>query len=229
MNIGSLRSAINEKRRLYLNNPEASALPRRRTRVKFCGINTVASARQAADSGADAIGLMFYEPSCRAVSPAQAMEIVAALPPLVSLIGVFVDSSPAEMEKVLQHLTFSAIQFHGAESPEQCRAVGLPYIKAIPMQADTNLVKMAEIYHDAKALLLDNPQGGSGQCFDWSWVPSTFPLPLFIAGGLRVENVHQAITTLHPYAVDVSSGIETSRGQKCPTLMQQFMQEVYRV
>ncbi len=183
-----------------------------RTRVKICGITRVQDALAAAKSGADAIGLVFYEKSPRYVSIQRATEIMAALPPFVSVVGLFVNASQAEVQRVLDALRLDVLQFHGEEAPEDCRRYGLPYIKAVRVKQDTNLLQYAFAYHDAQALLLDayaeGAVGGTGLVFDWSLVPAQLSLPIVLAGGLDASNVAQAIQQTKPYAVDVSGGVE---------------------
>jgi phosphoribosylanthranilate isomerase len=183
-----------------------------RTRVKICGITRVQDALAAAKSGADAIGLVFYEKSPRFVSIQRATEIMAALPPFVSVVGLFVNASQAEVQRVLDALHLDVLQFHGDEAPEDCHRYGLPYIKAVRVKQDTNLLQYAFAYHDAQALLLDTYSegavGGTGLVFDWSLVPTQLSLPIVLAGGLDAGNVAQAIQQTKPYAVDVSGGVE---------------------
>ncbi|NOX76064.1 MAG: phosphoribosylanthranilate isomerase [Gammaproteobacteria bacterium] len=186
-------------------------------RVKICGITRPQDAQAAAERGADAIGLVFYEPSPRAVSIEQAQSIVSALPPFVTVVGLFVDASRQRLEEVLGQVPIDLLQFHGTESPEQCEAVshkfsGKPYIKAIRMRADIDVVQQAQRYASASALLLDAYQpgvpGGTGERFEWSRVPQTLDKPIVLAGGLNDANVAKAVEQVQPYAVDVSGGVE---------------------
>ncbi|MCR4347522.1 MAG: phosphoribosylanthranilate isomerase [Sulfuricaulis sp.] len=183
-----------------------------RTRVKICGITRIEDAMAAAQAGADAIGFVFEPKSPRYVKPDQAAAIVRALPPFVTVVGLFVNAAPDTVETVLKHVTLDLLQFHGNETPEQCRRYHRPYIKAIHMQADVNLHDNARRYADAEGLLLDTAvahvDGGSGQAFDWSRVPSDLGKPVILAGGLTPENVAEAVRTVRPFAVDVSSGVE---------------------
>ncbi|MDD2815861.1 MAG: phosphoribosylanthranilate isomerase [Thiotrichaceae bacterium] len=198
-----------------------------RTRVKICGITRIEDALLAANLGADAIGLVFYAPSPRAVHIAQAREIVQALPPFVTTVGLFVNAKVAEVQQTLQALPLDLLQFHGEESPEYCAQFNRPYIKAIRMQASTDLVQLAREYATAHALLLDTyvagVQGGTGIAFDWQQVPREFSKPLILAGGLNPENVQAAISQVRPYAVDVSGGVEASKGIKDPEKLIAFM------
>lgn len=201
-----------------------------RTRVKICGITRVEDARQAAQLGADAIGLVFYPPSPRNVTIDQAQEISACLPPFVSRVGLFVDAEPQHIESVLASVPLDLVQFHGAESAEQCQRYGKPYIKAIRMTPGLDLAAAINAHADACGILLDtysdSVAGGSGEAFDWSRVPAGLEQPLILAGGLDAGNVGAAIAAVHPYAVDVSSGVEQQKGIKDAAKMAAFINEV---
>jgi phosphoribosylanthranilate isomerase len=201
-----------------------------RTRVKICGITRTEDAVAAVKAGCDAIGLVFYAPSPRYVSPEKAAGIVAKLPPFVSIVGLFVDAEPDEIQEVLKQVRLDLLQFHGNESPDQCSQHGMPYMKAIRVKADTNLLQYAKDYRQAKALLLDTfiegVPGGTGQPFDWSIIPDTLPLPVILAGGLTAGNVGSAIQQVQPYAVDVSGGVEINKGIKDAAKIAAFMQGV---
>ena len=201
-----------------------------RTRVKICGITSVKDALTAAQHGADAIGLVFYAKSPRNVSIAQAAEIVARLPAFVSAVGLFVDAAPEEIRAVLAKVKLDLLQFHGAEAPEACCQYGLPYMKAVRVQADTNLLQYAAAYGDSKALLLDTYTdgivGGTGQTFDWNLIPENLPKNIVLAGGLNASNVGLAIRQVHPYAVDVSGGVEREKGIKDADKIAAFMRGV---
>ena len=201
-----------------------------RTRVKICGITSVKDALIAAQHGADAIGLVFYAKSPRHVSITQAAEIVAALPAFVSTVGLFVDAAPEEIHAVLAKVKLDLLQFHGDETPEECRQYGLPYMKAVRVQADTNLLQYAADYGDAKALLLDafaeGVAGGTGQTFDWNLIPGNLPKNIVLAGGLNASNVGSAIRQVRPYAVDVSGGVEQEKGIKDAEKIAAFMRGV---
>jgi phosphoribosylanthranilate isomerase len=189
-----------------------------RTRVKICGITRIEDALAVAAAGADAIGLVFAEKSPRRVTPAQAKAIVAALPPFVTVVGLFVDAPAEHIREVLGQVPLDLLQFHGRETPENCRQFGRPYIKAIRMAPDVDLRAEARRYPDAAGLLLDSyhPQmeGGTGKTFDWARVPADLGKPVVLAGGLNPGNVARAIAAVKPYAVDVSSGVESSKGIK---------------
>lgn len=198
-----------------------------RTRVKICGITRVEDALAAARAGADAIGLVFSEQSPRRVSLDQAAAIVRALPPFVSVVGLFVDAERGRIDEVLRRVALDLLQFHGTESPEQCRFYHRPYIKAISMKPDVNVPALEALYTDAAGLLLDNDHptlaGGSGAYFDWTRVPRDLTKPVILAGGLTPANVAGAIRVVHPYAVDVSSGVEQSKGIKDAAKMIEFI------
>ncbi len=189
-----------------------------RTRVKICGITRPEDARAAVAAGADAIGLVFYGPSPRAVTPAQAAEVVKHLPPFVTVVGLFVDADPVEVRATLQATRLDLLQFHGDEPPDYCAGFDRPYIKAVRMREGIDLHQLRARYADASALLLDSFQagvpGGTGLSFDWSRIPVDLASELILAGGLDPENVEQAIRQIRPYAVDVSGGVEKSKGIK---------------
>ncbi len=205
-----------------------------RTRVKICGITRVEDALAAVNAGTDAIGLVFYAASPRFVTIAQAQKIVAALPPFVSVVGLFVNAPTAEIESVVSQVRIDIIQFHGDETPQDCEhacaQIKLPYYKAIRVKTDTNLLQYAVEFSGAKALLLDTYSesafGGTGQVFDWGLIPQNLTKPVILAGGLVPENVASAIKQVRPYAVDVSGGVEASKGIKDVAKIAAFMQAV---
>jgi len=188
------------------------------TAVKICGITRVGDALAAARAGATYIGLMFYAPSPRSITPAQAREIIGALPASVTPVGVFVNPGEAEVRATLAEAPVPMLQFSGAESPEFCRRFGRPYIKAVHMRAGVDLLQYARDYHDARALLLDayveGLHGGSGVTFDWDLIPRGVPLPVILSGGLTAENIKNAVRGARPDGVDVSSGVESAKGVK---------------
>jgi len=204
-----------------------------RTRVKICGITSPEDGLDAARLGADAIGLVFYGKSPRAVDLAAAKRICAALPPFVTTAGLFVDPEPGEVERVLAEVPIDLLQFHGDEAPERCAAFGRPYIKAVRMAQGADVGAAAARYSEARALLLDayrpGVPGRTGASFDWERVPRRLSKPLILAGGLKPRNVAEAIRVVGPFAVDVSSGVEAARGQKDRTLMAEFVKEVIDV
>jgi phosphoribosylanthranilate isomerase len=199
-------------------------------RVKICGITRVEDALVAVQHGADAIGFVFWRQSTRFISPAQAREIVVRLPPFVNVVGVYVDPSPEWVEETSITAGLSLLQFHGEETPEFCNKFKLPYIKALRVRREMNLLQYAELYQNAKGLLLDaytaGMPGGTGQVFDWSLIPTDFPLPLVLSGGLNSDNVVNAIRQVRPWAVDVSSGVEAEKGIKDVNKISAFMQGV---
>ena len=198
-----------------------------RTRVKICGITRVQDALEAVHCGADAIGLVFYAASPRYVSVQQAQQIVAALPPFVSVVALFVNATPAEIETVLSQVRIDIVQFHGDETAADCERIKLPYFKAIRVKSDTNLLQCALDFSSASALLLDTyseaAYGGTGHVFDWDLIPKNMTKPLILAGGLIAENVGLAIQKVKPYAVDISGGVEVSKGIKDANKIAAFM------
>lgn len=202
-----------------------------RVRVKICGITSVQDALTAVKHGADAIGLVFYAPSSRNVSIAQAQEIARQIPAFVSVVGLFVNAEASFVNKVISQVKINLLQFHGDETPEACSQFSLPFIKAIRVKPDTNLIQCAIDFSAAKALLLDTYteglMGGTGHMFDWDLIPKQMAKPVILAGGLTADNVAQAIQKVQPYAVDVSGGVEMSKGIKDADKIAAFMQQVY--
>ncbi|WP_417498871.1 phosphoribosylanthranilate isomerase [Methylophaga sp.] len=200
-----------------------------RTRVKICGITRQQDADFAAESGADAIGLVFYPPSPRAISFAQANTITANLAPFVSKVALFVDPDKDLVSRCLDELSVDILQFHGDESPDFCHQFEMPYLKAVRMRDGVNIQEVADDYSTASALLLDTYQpglpGGTGKTFDWSQI-SRIDKPIILAGGLHASNVLQAIHQVQPYAVDVSGGVESDKGIKSHEKISTFMREV---
>lgn len=199
-------------------------------RSKICGITRVEDALAAVHAGADAIGLVFYPKSPRAVSLVQAQAIVRALPPFVTTVGLFVNKPRAELNALLAQIPLDVLQFHGDETPEDCSGHGRPWFKAVRVQAETDLLAQMQVYQEAQAILLDTfvagQPGGTGQIFDWSLIPKHLPKPIILAGGLTADNVRQAIAEVQPYAVDVSGGVEHSKGIKDPEKMRAFIAQV---
>jgi len=201
-----------------------------RVKVKICGITRPDDAQSATNLGADAIGLVFYQGSRRAVTIQQALDIVRVLPPFVSRVGLFVNADPEEIEAILKEVPLDVLQFHGEESSEACRRYSKPYIKAVRMQDGVDLASIETQYAESCALLLDTykegTQGGTGASFDWAIVPKGLSKPIIIAGGLTPENVGRAIAEVSPYGVDVSGGVESSHGIKDAAKIAAFMQGV---
>jgi len=207
-------------------------MSRSRTRIKICGITDAAHARLAADEGADAIGLVFYRESPRFIDAERAAGIARTLPAFVSSVGLFVDESEAGIRRILERVPLDMLQFQGGESPEFCERFGRPWMRAVRMEAGTDLLEYAGRFSRAKALLLDahvpGQPGGTGQTFDWSAVPRDLPLPIVLSGGLTSENVGRAIRGMRPWGVDVSSGVEKERGVKDPAKIVEFIRSVRR-
>lgn len=202
-------------------------------RCKICGITRLEDALAAVAAGADAIGLVFYARSPRAVSIEQARAIVTALPPFVTTVGLFVDMSRADLDEVLAAVPLDLLQFHGDETAAECEAVGRPYIKALRVRAGDDVAALVDVYPGARAVLLDTfvegVPGGTGQAFDWSLVPARLSKPVILAGGLTASNVAAAIAQVRPYAVDVSGGVEASKGIKDASRVKDFVRAVRAV
>lgn len=202
----------------------------RRTRVKICGLTRAGDAQAAAAAGADAIGLVFYAKSPRAVDAAQAGAVLAALPPFVTRVGLFVDAPAAFVTEVLGAVPLDLLQFHGEEPPDYCAAFGRPWIKALRVRPGLNLAGEARRYGAAAALMLDayrpGVPGGTGESFDWGLIPPGMGPRIVLAGGLTPDNVAEAIARVRPYAVDVSGGVESTRGIKDSAKIDAFMQGV---
>ena len=201
-----------------------------RTRVKICGITRVEDAAAVVQSGADALGLVFYPKSPRCVDSARARVIVESVSPFVTVVGLFVNAAPNAIHEVIKRVPLGLLQFHGGEDNATCKSFGLPFIKSIAMRDGIDVLSRMEQYPDAIGFLLDawQPQshGGGGETFDWQYIPEASPRPLILAGGLTPENVTVAINTSRPYAVDVSSGVESGKGIKSAAKIAAFMQGV---
>jgi len=202
-----------------------------RVRTKICGITRVEDALVAAQAGVDAIGLVFYAKSPRAVSVAQAQQIVAALPPFVTVVGLFVNASRDEVNAVLESVALDVLQFHGDETPAECVGFSRPYFKALRMQPGLDIAALAAQYTSAQGVLLDawvpGIHGGTGERFDWVSIPENLAKPLILAGGLNADNVGQAVQQVQPWAVDVSGGVEASPGIKDAEKIRKFLYAVY--
>jgi phosphoribosylanthranilate isomerase len=199
-------------------------------RIKICGITRTEDALAAARLGVDAIGLVFYAPSPRAVTIEQAAAIVRALPPFVTAVGLFVNAGVDEVQAVLQQVQLDLLQFHGDESGDYCRQFQQPYIKVLRMNPALDIVRASEMFGDARGILLDSyvagVHGGTGQAFDWTDVPAGLKKPIILAGGLTPDNVATAIETVRPWAVDVSGGVESAKGIKDSDKMAAFVEAV---
>lgn len=204
-----------------------------KTKTKICGITNVGDALAAANAGADAIGLVFFDPSPRAVDVAQARGIAAAVPAFVTLVGLFVNPDADYVRNILDQVPLDLLQFHGDESPEFCNQFGRRWIKAVRVATTEDVEDAFERYSLGSGLLLDaydpNLYGGTGKSFDWTLIPQQRPLPLILAGGLNSDNVARAITAVKPWAVDVSGGVEIRKGVKDATRIKEFLNEVHRV
>jgi phosphoribosylanthranilate isomerase len=204
--------------------------PAFRTRIKICGITRPEHGRAAAELGADAIGLVFWRPSVRAVSPQRAQEISRAVPPFVARVALFVDPAEAEVREVIDACRPDLLQFHGVESAAFCRAFGTPYIKAARVRPGLDLLEFMRPYDDAAGWLLDGYRedlpGGTGETFNWSLIPAGLARPVILSGGLTADNVGDGIRAVRPWAVDVSSGVEAAKGLKDPGLIAAFISGV---
>lgn len=200
-----------------------------RTRIKICGITRPVDARAAAEAGADAVGLVFYPPSPRYLSLERAVEIRDALPPFVQTVALFVNPDAAQVAQVIGRVKPSLLQFHGEETPAFCEEFGLPYVKACRVKPGVDTLKYLRAFMRASAWLLDShvtEYGGVGERFDWSLVPAERERPLILSGGLAPGNVREAIRTVRPWGVDVSSGVESAKGIKDAAKIAAFIAEV---
>jgi phosphoribosylanthranilate isomerase len=205
----------------------------RRTRIKICGITRVEDAACAADHGADAVGFNCYPRSSRYVERARLRELAAALPPFVTPVLLFVNAEAAHVRACLAEVPQALLQFHGDEDAAGCERFGRPYLRAVRMGEGVDLLDCARSFPSAIALLADAPAagyGGGGMVFDWAWLPAADrrTVPLVLAGGLDESNVSDAIGRVHPFAVDVSSGVESAPGIKCAERMRRFCAAVRR-
>jgi len=203
-----------------------------RTRIKICGITSPAQGAEAARLGVDAIGLVFWQGSSRAVTIDRAIEIGAALPPFVTPVALFLDPAAEEVEAVIEALPAVTLQFHGNEAPTFCDQFKRPWIKALGMESNADCKEFARAYSRAAGILVDahgqGQAGGSGRLFDWQRVPGERDFALILAGGLTPANVGAAVRQVRPEAVDVSSGVEGTKGCKDGQLMREFIEEVQR-
>jgi phosphoribosylanthranilate isomerase len=205
------------------------ATPTARTRIKICGLTREADVEQAVAAGADALGFVLYARSPRAVSVERAAALARGLPPFVMPVCLFVNAAPALIDEAVRALPTALLQFHGDETPEQCQASGRPYLRAARMSPGFALLDFADAHRRAAGLLLDTHvegYGGSGKAFDWSLVPRHVPLPVVLSGGLSPANVIDGVTRVRPWAVDVSSGVESAKGIKDAALIRRFCEAV---
>lgn len=203
-----------------------------RTRIKICGITRPEDAETVVSAGVDAIGMVFYPDSPRAVTLEQARAVCAAVPALVSTVGLFVDADAGWVAEVGEELGLGLLQFHGAEQPTYCEGFSRPWMKALRVATDTDVAAEIDRYRGGSAVLLDTYKqgvpGGTGERFDWDKVPGDPNIPLVLAGGLSAENVAQAIDATRPFAVDVSGGVEQAPGIKSVERIGAFVDAVYR-
>jgi len=200
-----------------------------RTRIKICGITRPGDAVAAAQAGADAIGLVFYPPSPRFLNVERAREIRDALPPFVQAVALFVNPDAAQVAQVIGRVHPALLQFHGEETPDFCGQFGLPYVKACRVGQGVDLLKYLRPFSAASGWLLDahvEEYGGVGASFDWSLVPARLERPLVLSGGLTQHNVGEGLRRVRPWAVDVSSGVESSKGIKDAAKIAAFIAEV---
>jgi len=200
-----------------------------RTRIKICGLTREADLDAAVAAGADAIGFVFYAKSPRFVSTERAAELARRLPPFVTPVGLFVNASEALLGEALTAIPNMLLQFHGDETPQDCARLHRPYLRAARMTPGFDLLDFAQQYSGAQALLLDahvEGYGGGGKVFDWSLIPKNVHSPVVLSGGLHAGNVQTGILRVRPWAVDVSSGVEETKGLKNVRLMQQFCDAV---
>ena len=200
-----------------------------RTRIKICGLTREQDVEDAVDAGADAIGFVLYERSLRHVDVPRAAELARRLPAFVTPVGLFVNASAGLIAQAAEAMPALLLQFHGDETPADCRAPGRPYLRAARMASGFDLLKFADGYPDAQALLLDahvDGYGGAGKVFDWSLIPHDVSRPLVLSGGLHADNVIDGILRVRPWAVDVSSGVERAKGIKDAAAMRRFCEQV---
>lgn len=188
-----------------------------RTRIKICGLTRPQDLEAAIHLGADAVGFVFYPPSPRYLGLVQAKELAIRVPPFVTRVGLFVNTEPQQVSDILAEVPLDLLQFHGEEDAGYCAQFGLPYLKAARVRPGVDLLEFARTYASAQGILLDawvEAYGGVGQSFDWSLIPSDLPVPMVLSGGLHVDNVGEAVMKIKPWAVDVSSGVESAKGIK---------------
>jgi phosphoribosylanthranilate isomerase len=200
-----------------------------RTRIKICGLTREADVDAAVQAGADAIGFVLYDKSPRHVDPARAAALARRLPPFVTPVLLLVNATPTLLRSALAAVPQGLLQFHGDESPAQCEEPGRPYLRAARMASGFDLIDFASRFRSAQALLLDahvEAYGGGGKAFDWSLIPPSVPLPVVLSGGLNAANVIDGVLRVRPWAVDVSSGVESAKGIKDAQAMRRFCDAV---
>ena len=196
-----------------------------RTRIKICGVSRSEDVAAAVEAGADALGFVFYAPSPRNVTPERLAALCRGVPPFVTPVGLFVNAAPSLVDAAIDAVPHLVLQFHGDESQDECSAFGRPFLRAARMSADIDLLDFARRFSAAFGLVLDahvEGYGGAGEVFDWSLVRAGIERPLILSGGLNADNVGTGISTVRPWAVDVSSGVESSRGIKDGAAIRRF-------
>jgi phosphoribosylanthranilate isomerase len=200
-----------------------------RTRIKICGITREEDLVAAIEAGADALGFVFFAPSPRYVTPGRAAQLISHVPAFITKVGLFVNEIPEALRAVLNAVPLDLLQFHGDEDAAYCSQFGKPWIKAARVKPDLDLLEYATQFAGARGvsgLLLDahvEGYGGGGQTFDWSLIPQSLPLPVILSGGLHPGNVAEAVRAVRPWAVDVSSGVESARGIKDAQKITEFI------
>lgn len=203
--------------------------PSQRTRIKICGLTREADVEAAVAAGADAVGFVLYAKSVRGIAVERAAELARGLPPFITPVGLFVNADPTLVERAVAAMPTLLLQFHGDETPAECRLAARPYLRAARMAPGLDLLDFARQFADAQALLLDahvDGFGGGGKVFDWSLVPRDVPRPLVLSGGLHAANVGIGILRVRPWAVDVSSGVESAKGIKDAEAIRRFCDAV---
>ena len=201
----------------------------KRTRIKICGITREADLAAAVTAGADALGFVFFASSPRHVTPLRAAQLIVQVPAFVTKVGLFVNESPEAVRAVLAEVPLDLLQFHGDEDAAYCSRFGRPWIKAARVKPGFDLLEYASAFAEApgvSGLLLDahvEGYGGGGQTFDWSLIPQSLPLPVILSGGLHPGNVAEAVRAVRPWAVDVSSGVESAKGIKDARKITEFI------
>ena len=204
----------------------------KKIRIKICGVTNLEDAYDAVKLGADALGFIFFPGSSRFIESLDARAIVSSIPPFISKIGLFVNPSKDTVEDCIKNVGIDTLQFHGEESSEFCSIFGLPWIKTISVDKNTDIEKKIVQYKNASAYLFDTKKsesfGGTGEVFDWNLIPKNLAKPFILAGGLKIENIEDAIKIPELYAVDVCSGVEQEKGKKSKMLMHNFIEKVRR-
>ena len=198
-------------------------------RIKFCGMTRAEDVQHAVDLGVDALGFVFVKKSSRCLTVEAAQNLMERVPPFVSCVGLFMNSAPVAIETVIRQTGLHLLQFHGSEDEDHCRQFGMPYLKAVPVSSTESVTDYCSNFSSAAGFVMDShaagQMGGTGKTFAWDRIPDSFGRPVVLAGGLTPGNVSLAVREVRPYAVDVSSGIETSPGIKDAGKMKKFIEE----